>query len=95
NNYQIELLSQIENSKDKDIMRAAMSSALSKEQIYNILENTEINGWNFYIGNSTNNKEVLEWIKSGYPLNKLNSISTPPQWSIDLSKKWNYITIFK
>ena len=87
-NYQIELLNQIEDPQ-------AMASALSKDQICSILKKTTINGWNFYIGNSTDTNEVLNWIRSGYPINNLNSIPSPPQWSVDLSKKWNYITIFK
>ena len=93
--YQMELMNQIEDSRDKEIMRAAMASALSKDQIYNILKETTIDGWKFYIGNSTDSSEVLKWIRYGYPINKLNSIPSPPQWSVDLSKKWNYITIFK
>ncbi|MCX7570488.1 class I SAM-dependent methyltransferase [Tumebacillus sp. DT12] len=89
----------IENPVANDIMQKALASALSPEEIHAALASISDSEKEVATGGSagfeSGSREILDWVREGFPLRELRGVGEGPAWASEISKHWTHIYVRK
>ncbi|QKG83266.1 class I SAM-dependent methyltransferase [Kroppenstedtia pulmonis] len=83
----------------KEFVKRAMEMGLPTQEVDRILHQVGFDNVNHRTGGiggyGLTDREVIEWIKEGFPIRKLNGLLNGKQWASELGKYWTHLYIRK
>jgi SAM-dependent methyltransferase len=80
-------------------IRAAVDSAISREEVEEFLKCSGVPKWECLVGGlggfSLTSRQIVEWCKRGFPLRNLKTSSEATDWSRRLFAHWIHIYLYK